>query len=386
MAGFWDALFSPQKQGSLLGDSAPMPIATMGTGYKPMMMSGYRAAPQPQGGGWASGLSDWMSQNPNVLLAIAAGMGGAHSLGQGISDTAQMVAPARQTDMRNAAITKYIKANPKVDQQTIDLIRSDPAIGEAMISAQLTPHPFTPIVSPTGAIMGIEPYSGGTKTYYDPAAGAGLSGANASGMPAGFIFTTAKQYADPSTMESGLVDQNGKKWVLSHPKPTPDQAASAEAFAAATSANDVLTRTEAGETGTAQSIIRGMSDVPVLGPLTSLAKGDAQKENENARKQFLAAVRGLVIAKGLNPESAEYSSGALFADFHSPPAVLKQKAAYRQQILEGLGVRAGPFKLPGAPPAAPVVGDQNSAADATAGAPPATDGGVVDYRYYFGTQ
>jgi hypothetical protein len=229
-----------------------------------------------------------------------------------------------------------------------------------VVAGHLAPHPKQFIPLPTGEI-GIGDPIAGTVTS---AGMIGSGGGGGNGQPPGFIFPTAKNYTDPSTGETGLVDQNGLKWIIGHPTPSSDQAQASGAAALARKANELIKANEQGQGGLAASIERQGMEVPILGPMISGPKG---RGFDTGKKQFMSAVRALAIQAKINPDSATqgYTEDALFAAQGDTPEDIAQKDGIREQIIKNLEQRAGSFvqqpgggEAPASPPApaAPVGG------------------------------
>ncbi len=139
--GLLGRLFNPGGFG-LFNQDQPMPLQP-GPGRPPSSMTmGYAPSPQGQQGG----IFDWLGQHQNALFALSAGLSGAPSWAEGISDSAKYMPAAAaadrttaETKRKNAAITAYIKANGKMDPAAQELLMNDPALAETWAANTLTP-------------------------------------------------------------------------------------------------------------------------------------------------------------------------------------------------------------------------------------------------------
>jgi hypothetical protein len=124
----------------------------------PAGLSGVLAG-QPQGP--LSGNSGFWDQLWPVTAGAALLAG--PSLRQGLANAAAQVVPALQQDRRRAALNAWLRAKSsggQIDPATLQLLRSDPGLGESMASTMLAPHPKQLSFDRYGRGYVFEPYSG----------------------------------------------------------------------------------------------------------------------------------------------------------------------------------------------------------------------------------
>lgn len=294
------------------------------------LLGGQVQPPADLGGG-----GGFLRNNSDLLMALGSSLLGARGMfGQGLANFGQVVPAATKADRTRMALNNWLKAKSAgMDPATLDVLRSNPELTGTLFQAQMTPHQHSFIALPTGGVASGDQITGEVSQGLAPQTGGD-----------GFNAANAVPYEDKANNETGLIDKYTMvKRVISRGTPTADQAGAAAAMTAAQSANEVLRQTDADEAGLGHSLIRGMAGTPGVAPVGRLMESSGSKQNEQARAQFQAAIRGMAIAKGLNPESAEFSGQALFAQQGDDAKTIQQKANYRDQIVQSLGVRAGPF-------------------------------------------
>jgi hypothetical protein len=292
----------------------------------------------PLAGGWQQRALQFL--DPQVALPIAAQLMGAGNFSDHLAGAFQAAGQAIPDMRKRAAVNAYLKSQSGLNltPEEQQLLASDPELASSIATAHLLPHPKQFIPLPTGEI-GIGDPIAGTVTSAGMIGGGGGGG---NGQPPGFIFPTAKNYTDPSTGETGLVDQNGLKWVIGRPTPTSDQAQASGAAALAHKANDLIKANQTDQGGKVAAAERLVAGVPLVGPVVTSA---ATRAFETGKKQFLQAVRALAIQAKINPDSATqgYTEDALFPTQGDTPEDIKQKDGIREQIITNLEQRAGSF-------------------------------------------
>lgn len=346
--GMYGLLSGGGQSGGVLG--APMGLA-------PPVASAMGPQGAADGGIWSK-ITDWMQANPQTVSALAAGLlsgnGSRDALGRASAGYAQ----AAPLERRQQGEMKWLRAQGGIDPATEGALKSSPELTDAMFSAAIMPHPKQLLFDPVnGGAHIFEPFSG-TDTV------AGGPPQNQDGYNA--FRAKPVTLSDGSQVMFDPLSQAVRPIPGAGPKPTNEQATASGALNEAAAANDILKQTETGETGAVTSALRGVQNVPGLGVVSNL-RGEDAKRNDAARQQFLQAIRGLAISAKLNPDSAEYSGDAMFAKYGDPPAVVQQKAQYRERILQDLATRAGPYAQ------APTPATALPPPDATVAAPAAPD-------------
>jgi hypothetical protein len=130
------------------------------------VLSGQPQGPLSGNGGFFDQL--WPAAAGAALLA-------GPSLRLGLANAASAIVPALQQDKRRNAINAWLKAKSsggQLDPGTLQLLQSDPNLGESVASAMLTPHPKQLSFDRFGRGYIFQPFSGDVQ----PLAPAGAAG------------------------------------------------------------------------------------------------------------------------------------------------------------------------------------------------------------------
>lgn len=173
----WKSLYgAPEPQANAMAPVAGISYgAPMAGRFDPTGSAGALSG-QPQGplsgnGGFFDQL--WPAAAGAALLA-------GPSLRVGLANAASAIVPALQQDRRRNAINAWLKAKSsggQLDPATLQLLQSDPNLGESVASSMLTPHPKQLAFDRFGRGYIFQPFSGEVQ----PLAPSGAGGAASDG-------------------------------------------------------------------------------------------------------------------------------------------------------------------------------------------------------------